>query len=139
MAADPATVKALGATDLFSSLSKRSLDAVAANARIVEHPAGKVITAEGDAGVGFHLITAGTATIAIGGADRAEIGPGRYFGEISLIDGGPRSATITAKTDVTTVSMATWDFRPVLESEPDVARALLMVMVKRLRAAEQRS
>jgi CRP/FNR family cyclic AMP-dependent transcriptional regulator len=138
MAADPATVKALAATDLFSSLSKRSLEAVASTARTVQHPAGKTITSEGDSGLGFHLITKGTAAIKVGESDRAEIGPGRYFGEISLIDGGPRSATITAKTDVTTVSLATWDFRPILESEPDVARALLLVMVKRLRAAEQR-
>jgi CRP-like cAMP-binding protein len=138
MAADPATVKALGATDLFSSLTKRSLEAVASSARVVQHPAGKTITSEGDAGLGFHLITQGTASIRVGDTDRAEIGPGRYFGEISLIDGGPRSATITAKTDVTTISMATWDFRPILEAEPDVARALLLVMVKRLRAAEQR-
>jgi CRP/FNR family cyclic AMP-dependent transcriptional regulator len=138
MAADPATVKALGATDLFSSLSKRSLDAVAASARTVEHPAGKTITTEGDAGVGFHLIIDGRATVAVGGSERAEIGRGRYFGEISLIDGGPRSATITAKTDLTTISLATWDFRPILESEPDIARALLLVMCKRLRQAEAR-
>jgi CRP/FNR family transcriptional regulator, cyclic AMP receptor protein len=138
MAADPDAVKALGATDLFSSLSKSSLDAIAASARTVEHPAGKTITTEGDAGVGFHLITEGRAVVAVGGSQRAEIGPGKYFGEISLIDSGPRTATVTAKTDVTTISLAAWDFRPILESEPDIARALLLVMCKRLRAAEAR-
>jgi CRP/FNR family cyclic AMP-dependent transcriptional regulator len=137
MASDPATVQALAATDLFSSLSKRSLDRVAASARTVHHAAGKQITAEGDSGVGFHLIVDGTASVTVGGASRAEIGPGRYFGEISLIDGGPRSASVTALTDVTTVSLVTWDFNPILESEPEIARALLLVMCKRLRAAER--
>jgi CRP/FNR family cyclic AMP-dependent transcriptional regulator len=100
MASDPATVKALGATDLFSGLSKRSLEAVAASARTVQHPTGKQITAEGGSGVGFHLITDGTAIITVGDIERGRIGPGRYFGEISLIDGGPRSATVTAETPV---------------------------------------
>jgi CRP/FNR family cyclic AMP-dependent transcriptional regulator len=136
MAADPATVKALGATDLFSSLSRRSLDAVAASARTVHHPAGKQITAEGGSGVGFHLILEGNAIVTVGDVSRGHIGPGKYFGEVSLIDGGPRSATVTAESDVTTISLATWDFKPLLESEPEIARAMLLVMCARLRSAE---
>jgi CRP/FNR family cyclic AMP-dependent transcriptional regulator len=138
MAADPVIWTALGETDLFSSLRGRALDAIASQAKLVHHPAGKQITTEGRSGIGFHLITAGTATVSVGNTELGQIGPGKYFGDISLIDGGPRSATITTDTEVTTIFIPTWNFTPILESEPEVARALLLVMCARLRAAEQR-
>jgi CRP/FNR family cyclic AMP-dependent transcriptional regulator len=138
MASDAATVKALRATDLFSSLSRRSLDAVASSAKLVKHPAGKELVSEGTSGIGFHLIVEGTASVLVGGKRRAHIGPGQYFGEMSLIDGGPRSATITSDTPVTTIYLSSWSFRPILKSEPEVAYALLLVMCGRLRAAEKR-
>jgi CRP/FNR family transcriptional regulator, cyclic AMP receptor protein len=138
MAADTATVNALRATDLFSSLSRRSLAAVADCAKVVSHPAGKQLVTEGMSGVGFHLIVDGTASIVVGGKRRGKIGPGQYFGEMSMIDGGPRSATITADTPVTTIFLSAWNFRPLLKSEPEIARALLLVMCARLRAADKR-
>jgi CRP/FNR family cyclic AMP-dependent transcriptional regulator len=138
MAADPVIATALGATDLFSSLSRRALDSVASQAKIANHAAGKEITTEGNSGVGFHLITAGTAVVRVGNSERGRIGPGTYFGDISLIDGLARSATVTTETEVTTIFLPTWNFTPILESEPEVARALLKVMCARLRAAESR-
>jgi CRP/FNR family cyclic AMP-dependent transcriptional regulator len=138
MAADTATVKALRATDLFSSLSRRSLAAVAGCAKVVAHPAGKQLVTEGTSGVGFHLIVDGTASIVVGGKRRGKLGPGQYFGEMSMIDGGPRSATIAAETPVTTIFLSAWNFRPLLKSEPEIARALLLVMCARLRAADKR-
>jgi CRP/FNR family cyclic AMP-dependent transcriptional regulator len=138
MASDTATVNALRATDLFSSLSRRSLARIAGSAKVVKHPAGKELVTEGAVGVGFHLIVEGTASVKVNGKRRAEIGPGQYFGEMSLIDGGPRSATITTDTPLTTIYLSAWNFGPILKSEPDVARALLLVMCARLRAAEKR-
>ena len=138
MAADPNVVKALGQTDLFGSLSSRSLNRVASAARVVPHAAGKEITEEGATGVGFHLITSGTASVTVGGNPRPSLGPGDYFGEISLIDGNPRSATVTAETDLETIALVSWDFTPVLTSEAEVSYALLKVMCSRLRAAEHR-
>ena len=138
MAADPAIVDALGKTDLFGSLSPRALRKVAATAREISHPDGKEITEEGGSGVGFHLINSGKATVSVGDAARPDLGPGDYFGEISLIDGKPRSATVTAKGDLTTISMVSWDFTPLLEKEPEVSKGLLMVLCARLRAAESR-
>ncbi len=137
MAADPSIGKALSETDLFSSLSKRALERVAYGARVVQHAAGKEITEQGGGAVGFHLITAGQASVTVNGADRPNLGPGQYFGEISLIDGKPRSATVTAKTELTTISLVEWMFNPILDEEPEVAKGLLKVMCARLRAAEQ--
>ena len=63
--------------------------------------------------------------------------PGSYFGEISLIDGGPRSATVTAKTDLKTVSLTSWDFNALLDQFPELARELLDPALRRLRGVEQ--
>lgn len=139
MAADPAVVKALSQTDLFASLSRRALAKVAAQAKEVRHEAGKQITEQGEKGVGFHLITSGTATVSIAGKHRSDLGPGDYFGEISLIDGKPRVATVTASSPLVTLSLVSWLFRPILEEEVDVANTLLQLMCTRLRASEARA
>jgi CRP-like cAMP-binding protein len=138
VAADPAIVKELGATDLFGKVGRKALEAIASQARVVDHAAGKEITEEGGSATGFHLIRSGTASVNVGGSPRPSLGPGQYFGEISLIDGQPRSATVTADGPLTTISLASWSFKPILEEEPDVAKALLVVMCQRLRAAEHR-
>lgn len=136
MAADPSIVEALGRTDLFSELGKKVLQAVADQAKLVEHDAGKEITEEGGGATGFHLITHGTASVTVGGKPRRTLGAGEYFGEISLIDGQPRSATVRSETPLRTVSLSSWSFRPLLDEEPAVSKALLKVMCARLRAAE---
>lgn len=138
MAADAATVSALGSTDLFSSLSRRSLKTVAECAKVISHPAGQQLVTEGQEGVGFHLIVDGTVSVVVGGEPRGRMSAGQYFGEISMIDGGPRSATITTETPVTMIYLSSWNFRPILKAEPEIARALLLVMCARLRAAEKR-
>ena len=104
--------------------------------RPVDHAAGKEITEEGGSATGFHLIRTGTASVTVGGQPRAGLGPGQYFGEISLIDGKPRSATVTADGPLQTISLASWSFKPILDEQPGVARALLVVMCERLRRAE---
>jgi CRP/FNR family transcriptional regulator, cyclic AMP receptor protein len=139
MAADPEIVQALGRTDLFSGLNKKHLASIASQARIVHHQPGKEITEQGGGAAGFHLIKDGTASVHVGGRDRPDLGPGDYFGEISMIDGQPRSATVRAETAMTTISIASWSFHPILDEEPDVAKALLKVLCARLRAAESGS
>ena len=136
MAADPEIVQALSNTDLFAGISKRALTAIASQARIVTHAEGKDITEEGGGAAGFHLIRSGTASVTVGGNTRPDLGPGDYFGEISMIDGKPRSATVHATTPVTTISLASWAFHPILDEHPDVTKELLKVMCARLRAAE---
>jgi CRP-like cAMP-binding protein len=137
MASDPDIAAALGATDLFASLDRRALGRVAGSARVVRHQAGKQVTEEGGSGVGFHLILDGRASVDVHGSARRELDAGDYFGEISLVDGKPRSATVTAETDLTTASLTSWDFQPLLIEEPQVTKALLLVMCARLRSAEQ--
>src|SRR3954452_2109411 len=137
MAADPRIVDAFAKTDLFKGVERRAREGIAANAKTVHHAPGKPLTAEGQSGIGFHLILEGTANVSVHGEERHTLKEGDYFGEISLIDGKPRSATVTAKSDLTTASMVSWEFEPLLLEEPQVTKALLLVMCKRLRAAEK--
>jgi CRP/FNR family cyclic AMP-dependent transcriptional regulator len=137
MATDPSAVDALAATDLFGSLSKRALAKIAASAKVVHHAAGKELTTEGDGAIAFHLITEGTASVSVRGSGRRTLGPGEYFGEIALIDGKPRSATVTTQTPLTTLALVSWQFAPLLDEEPDVTKALLLALCQRLRSSEQ--
>ncbi len=63
----------------------------------------------------------------------ATLGPGDFFGELSLIDRGPRSATVVAQTTLKTLSLVSWEFMPLLDRNPSIARKLLIVVCKRLR------
>ncbi len=130
------TIERIRSVPLFSDFGDKELQRVAAIAKEVEFPAGKVIAKQGESGVGFHMIVDGEATVSVEGIEHAKLGPGSYFGEISLIDGGPRSATVTATTDLKTVSVTSWDFNVLLDQFPELARQLLIQLCRRLREVE---
>jgi CRP-like cAMP-binding protein len=131
------TIDRIRSVPLFGEFGDKELQRVAAIAKEVEFPAGKVIAKQGESGVGFHMISEGEATVSVDGVDHATLGPGTYFGEISLIDGGPRSATVAAKTDLKTVSLTSWDFNALLDQFPELTRTLLIQLCRRLRAVEK--
>jgi CRP/FNR family cyclic AMP-dependent transcriptional regulator len=122
---------------LFSGFGDKELQRVAAIAKEVEFSAGKIIAKQGESGVGFHMIAAGEATVSVDGVDHATLGAGTYFGEISLIDGGARSATVTAKSDLKTISLTSWDFNALLDEYPELSRLLLIQVCRRLRSVER--
>jgi len=130
-------VQMLAGVGLFEGLSKKELSQVSGTGRRVEFPAGTVIVKEGDDGVGFHLILTGKAKVTVKGRTRSTLGPGKFFGELSLIDRGPRTATVTAETDVTTLSLLSWEFLPLVEKTPSIARKLLLEMCRRIREADK--
>lgn len=139
MAADPAVLQQLRAVPLFAQLSERALKQLAAAVAPVEHEQGKELAVEGRDGVGFHLITAGTVEVLVGGTAVRTLTAGDSFGEISLIDGKARSATVRCTTPVTTLALSAWNFRPLLDREPEVAKGLLLALCDRLRSAEARA
>lgn len=133
---DVNVAEVLRRTDLFAAVGRKGLTSIAKQAKVVQHSSGAVIAQEGGGAAAFHVIVAGAASVHVKGRARPELGVGDYFGEVSLIDGKPRSATVVATSPLTTVSLASWDFRPILKSDPGVAVGLLAVMCDRLRAAE---
>lgn len=128
-------VSRLAKVPLFSDCSQRDLQTIARVVREIPHTAGTVIAREGDPGVGLFILLEGTAEVSIGGRKKATLGPGEFFGEIALLDGGPRTATVTAKTNVNLLGLTEWVFRGLMSEHPSIALKTLQQMAGRLRVA----
>jgi CRP/FNR family transcriptional regulator, cyclic AMP receptor protein len=118
---------------LFADLDDRELQQIASSMRERKFKAGDTVTQEGAGGVGFFVVEAGDADVTIGGESRGSVGPGDYFGEIALINESPRTATITARTDMVCYGMTPWDFRPLVESNSAIAWKLLTAMSEKMK------
>jgi CRP-like cAMP-binding protein len=129
-------VDLLSSVELFRGLSKRHLKDLADRGRTITHTEGTLVTEEGGAAVGFHLLLDGTATVHLARNKSRQLGKGEYFGEISLVDGLPRSASVEAGPGLRTFALSAWEFRPLLEEEPHLALELLAGLCARLREAE---
>ncbi|MGH8989227.1 MAG: cyclic nucleotide-binding domain-containing protein [Acidimicrobiales bacterium] len=121
---------------LFSTATPRELRLVARALDEVAAPAGTVLVEEGAAGREFFFIVEGRATVRRNGRKVALLGPGEYFGELALLDRGPRSATVVADTDMVLLNMSYREFYGLLEDVPPLARKLLSAMASRLREAD---
>jgi CRP/FNR family cyclic AMP-dependent transcriptional regulator len=131
----PAPAELLRRVELFESMSDRDLKKLADRFKESTFSAGAVIATEGQRGVGFFVIGEGTVDYSVHGDHVGTGGPGDYFGEVALVDDGPRTASVTATTDVTAYGMTSWEFRPLVEENAEIAWELLQGMAKRLRAA----
>jgi CRP-like cAMP-binding protein len=118
---------------LFAGLDDRELEQIAATMRERRFNAGDTVTREGAGGAGFFVVEEGQAEVSVEGQPRGEIGAGDYFGEIALLTGSDRTATITAKTDMVCWGMTPWDFRPLVESNATIAWKLLTAMADKLK------
>ena len=115
---------------IFQDLERRELERVAASMKERTFNAGQAVTTEGRGGVGFFVIEGGEAKVTVGGENRRKLGPGDYFGEVALLTDSPRTATITAETDLHCYGMTSWDFKPLVESHSSIAWKLLQAMAK---------
>ena len=123
----------IGGCPLFTGLGAGDLAAVAAVAIEVEFPADRVIAREGEIGTGFFIVVDGRVKVVRSGTTVAHLGPGEFFGELSVLDGGPRVAQVVTQAPTTCLAIASWDFERVLRDEPGVALAVLRVVAARLR------
>jgi CRP-like cAMP-binding protein len=122
---------------LFSDVSEKGLRAIASAADEIDEPAGKVLIHEGDLRRELFVITAGTAAVTRKGRRLNTLEAGDFFGEISLISGGPRSATVTAASDISLMILGPSGFLAVLDSEPKVMQAVMRALGERLRGLEK--
>jgi CRP/FNR family cyclic AMP-dependent transcriptional regulator len=122
---------------LFGGLDPDGLAAVGGAAVEVEFPAERVIARAGEIGSGLFVVADGQVRVVRDGEVIAHLGAGDFFGELSVLDGAPRNATVIADVPTTCLALATWDAERVLREQPGVALAVLRVLARRLRAATE--
>jgi CRP-like cAMP-binding protein len=132
-----AKIERLAGIPLFAGLHERQLEQVARFCTEVRVEAGRTLCREGEAGHEFFVLESGTAAVTVGGSQVATLGAGDFFGELALLDAGPRNATVTAESDVNVLVLTRQEFMTVLEEEPVVAVRMLPAIGARLRAGAQ--
>jgi len=128
-----ASIDMLKKVPLFAVLDNKELQEIARSMRERRFKAGDTVTQEGAGGVGFFVVEEGQADVNVGGESKGSVGPGDYFGEIALINESPRTATLTARTDMLCYGMTPWDFRPLVETNSTIAWKLLTAMAEKMR------
>ena len=141
MSAEAEFVDMLRRVHLFGGLDDDTLGHIASQMKRFDFAAGAhVIEEETSAKFGrMYVIVSGTAEARIADEPLGSLGPGDHFGEMSMLDGGPRSATVVATTDLSTMGMSSWNMRATLREHPDLAVHVIEVLASRLRAANERS
>jgi CRP-like cAMP-binding protein len=133
------SIDLIRAVPLFAEADENFLDRLAGEFIERTYAPGETITEEGEVGRTFVVIESGEATVTVHGQEVGKLGPGEAFGEMALIDKSARSATVTADTEVHGYQLPVWSFRPLVESHPEMAWALLEALANRVRAAESRA
>ena len=118
---------------LFSSCSNRDLEKIARATDELTLPAGHVLTDQGQTGREAFVIVSGSATVRRNGKKVATLGPGAVVGELSLLDHGPRTATVTTDTETTVLVIDQRHFIGVLETVPAISQKLLSSLAAKVR------
>ena len=121
---------------LLAGCSRRQLRAIARISEVIEVPAATVLARSGASGEEFFLILDGSARVEVSPRKRSRLEPGQYFGEMSLLDCGPRSASVIAETPLRLLVIKRRDFTTLLKEAPELTQSLLATLSQRLRQAE---
>lgn len=132
-----AKIDRLASIPLFAGARPRELEMIAKLCTEVDVPAGRTLCREGEHGQEFFVLESGTVQVSVGGRQVATLGAGDFFGELALLDAGPRTATVTAETDVRVLVVSRPEFVGMLEEEPFIAVRMLPAIGARLRAGVQ--
>jgi len=126
----------LRSTRLFSGCTKRELDSIDRLCTLVFAEKGFVLTTQGAPGRECFVIADGEASVTVNGRPVAKVGPGECVGEMSLLDGGRRTATVTALTEMNVLALGGLEFRSLLAASPQTTRNMMVGLARRLRDAE---
>jgi len=123
----------LAGVPLFAGISAESMERLAAVTGEQEFAAGQFIVRQGQVGTGLYVVVEGSVKVVKGSDDVATLGPGDFFGELSVLDGHPRVAQVIADEPTVCLALASWDFEAVVKEQPTVALAILRGLAARLR------
>ncbi|HEY8631533.1 MAG TPA: cyclic nucleotide-binding domain-containing protein [Candidatus Limnocylindrales bacterium] len=124
----------LGACPLFSGVTGDDLAAIARRAVEVDFAADHVIARQGEIGTGFFVIVEGQVRVVRDGQELARLGPGDFFGEMSVIDGLPRVAQVATASYSRCLALASWEFERLIVDHPTIGLAILRGLSARLRS-----
>ena len=127
------TIRLLAGLPLFAGVDPDGLAMVADRTTELAVPAGRVLAKQGDIGTGFFVIVSGSVRVVRDAETLATLGPGDFFGELSILDHQPRLAQVVSLEPTTCLALASWDFEAVVREQPSVALAILRVLAGRLR------
>ena len=130
-------VEHLGAVPIFEGCSKKELQTIARQVREISHDEGYVIATEGDAGAGLFVIAEGEADVTIGGKKVNHLEKGDFFGEMAILGGGRRNATVTVSSQAELLVLFGTEFRALEQQFPDAARLIRAKVEERLARGKQ--
>ncbi|PYM03502.1 MAG: hypothetical protein DMD82_16770 [Candidatus Rokuibacteriota bacterium] len=130
-------IERLQEVPIFEGCSRRQLRALARITGVFDAPAESVLMRAGEPGREFFFILDGSARVEVSPRKRARLGPGEFFGEMSLLDGQPRSATVVAETPLRLLVINGRHFWPLLKEVPELAQSIMATLSRRLRQAEK--
>ncbi|TMC26704.1 MAG: cyclic nucleotide-binding domain-containing protein [Chloroflexi bacterium] len=133
MAVKTDPTESLRRVPLFAGLDKKELEVLGKLIKEQPYRAGTTIVKSGAGGHGLYIIKEGRVSVVRDGQSIASLGPGQFFGEISVLDGGPRTADVRADTDTVCLTMISWEVKPILMDNASISYKMLLEMVKRLR------
>ena len=133
------TAHALSVVPLFSGLSKSDLNKLAEETDVVSFPAGTTIVEEGLLGETMFVVTSGEAKVVRGKRRLFTVRPGDFFGEVALLDGAPRSASVVAETPVVAIRLFRRTLLNMLQAEPQLSLKILDSLVRRVRGLSETS
>lgn len=127
----------LAGCPLFRGIDRAGLAGLAEVATPVDFPAGHVIARQGEIGTGFFVVIEGMVRVVRDGEILARLGPGEFFGELSVLDRMPRNASVIADSETRCLALASWDFEKVLLDQPALTLTILRGVATRLRNATE--
>jgi CRP-like cAMP-binding protein len=131
--AKPKLEVVLGLVPMFRGLSKRQLKHLADLCEVADYMAEHSIVRQGEPGDAFYVVLTGQAKITIGRRFLGRVLPGDHFGEIAVLDGGPRSATVTSETPMTLLVLRREEFLKALRDDPDLAAQMMVELARMFR------
>lgn len=127
----------LKGVDLFTQIPAHELSPIAEISDEVHYAKGQSIFQEGEEGDALYVIVEGSVKVHRADAFLAALGEGQFFGEMAILDAEPRSASVTAESSLVLLRISRADFSELLDEKPEISRGILLVLTRRLRAANR--